>query len=102
MDRRDLYVEKGRTPGMSPVYLNPDKVDRYPAGSDLIKPPYSTKVYLREDVEEAFLLLLLIIIIGEFFSAPAITLADSCTLNYLGERCNNFFVCFHLKKWCFF
>lgn len=42
-------------------------------------------VYRTQDIEKAFFLLLLLVIIGEFFSAPAITLADSAVITLLGE-----------------
>ena len=51
-----------------------------------VSPPFSSIVYKSDDVKEVFFLLLLLIILGEFFSAPAITLADSATLNYLGKK----------------
>ncbi|KAK3584420.1 hypothetical protein CHS0354_023262 [Potamilus streckersoni] len=57
---------------------------------DLIKPAYSTVFYKWEAVKDTFFALLLIIVIGEFFSAPAITFADSVTLHYLGEDSNNY------------
>ncbi|XP_060566476.1 major facilitator superfamily domain-containing protein 6-like [Ruditapes philippinarum] len=57
---------------------------------DLIKPAYSTVYYKREDVKDAFFALLLIIVIGEFFSAPAITFADTVTLSYLGDDTDNY------------
>ena len=57
---------------------------------NLIKPAYSTVYYKREDVKDAFFALLLIIVVGEFFSAPAITFADSVTLSYLGEDTDNY------------
>ncbi|UXI18991.1 mothers against decapentaplegic 4-like [Sarcoptes scabiei] len=50
-----------------------------------LSPPFSTIVYKLDDVKEVFFLLLLLVLLGEFFSAPAITLADQATLNYLGE-----------------
>uniref|UniRef100_A0A915ILP9 Major facilitator superfamily associated domain-containing protein n=1 Tax=Romanomermis culicivorax TaxID=13658 RepID=A0A915ILP9_ROMCU len=87
--RPELYVEQNRTPGMSPVYLNRDIVDNYPRDvddDDLVKPPFSTKVYRKSSVEQTFMLFFLIIVIGEFCSAPAITLADACTLSYLGDH----------------
>ncbi|RXM97658.1 Major facilitator superfamily domain-containing protein 6 [Acipenser ruthenus] len=37
-------------------------------------------------VETIFLLILLVIIIGEFFSAPAVTIVDTITLQYLGKH----------------
>ncbi|XP_072019921.1 major facilitator superfamily domain-containing protein 6-like [Amphiura filiformis] len=53
------------------------------------KAPKSTVTiieYLPEDIESIFLLLLLFVIVGEFFSSPTITLADSATLGYLGRH----------------
>jgi hypothetical protein len=52
---------------------------------DLVKPTLETSiVYHKDDVHKIFLVFLLFILAGEFFSAPAITMADSCTLQYLG------------------
>lgn len=42
-------------------------------------------VYNKDQVEKIFLLILLVIIVGEFFSAPAITIVDTVTLQYLGK-----------------
>ena len=51
----------------------------------LVKPSLQTSiVYHRDDVHRIFIIFLIFILAGEFFSAPAITLADSCTLQYLG------------------
>lgn len=57
---------------------------------DLIRPAYSTVYYDRAGVKDAFFALLLIVVIGEFFSAPAITFADTVTLSYLGEDTDNY------------
>ncbi|XP_035824666.1 uncharacterized protein LOC101863419 [Aplysia californica] len=51
---------------------------------------YSTIVYHEDEVQQAFFILLLLVIIGEFFSAPAITFADSVTLSFLGEDTQNY------------
>ncbi len=52
---------------------------------NLIKPSLETSVvYHRDDVQHIFLIFLFFILAGEFFSAPAITLADQCTLSILG------------------
>ncbi|TRY96069.1 hypothetical protein DNTS_017228 [Danionella cerebrum] len=40
----------------------------------------------KEQVDTIFLLILLVIIIGEFFSAPAVTIVDTVTLQYLGQH----------------
>ncbi|XP_041637922.1 major facilitator superfamily domain-containing protein 6-A isoform X2 [Cheilinus undulatus] len=55
------------------------------------KPPAPTKakeyqiIYNKDQVETIFLLILLVIIVGEFFSAPAVTIVDTVTLHYLGK-----------------
>uniref|UniRef100_A0A3Q3A149 Major facilitator superfamily domain containing 6a n=1 Tax=Kryptolebias marmoratus TaxID=37003 RepID=A0A3Q3A149_KRYMA len=41
--------------------------------------------YNQDQVEYIFLLILLVIIVGEFFSAPAVTIVDTVTLQYLGK-----------------
>lgn len=46
----------------------------------------SSLVYDPEGVHQVFMVLLFLTLIGEFFSAPAITLADSATLGMLGEN----------------
>ncbi len=52
---------------------------------DLVKPNLLTSVvYIRSDVHKIFIVFLVFILVGEFFSAPAITLADTCTLQCLG------------------
>ncbi|CAF3074927.1 unnamed protein product [Rotaria socialis] len=50
-----------------------------------VKPLASPILYEKKDVHNVFMVFLLLIIVGEFFSAPAITLADACTLSYLGQ-----------------
>lgn len=61
------------------VYLN-DSTLR------LVKPSLQTSiVYHKNDVHKVFIVFLIFILAGEFFSAPAITLADTCTLQYLGQ-----------------
>ncbi|XP_039998305.1 major facilitator superfamily domain-containing protein 6-A-like isoform X2 [Xiphias gladius] len=42
-------------------------------------------IYNEDQVETIFLLILLVIIVGEFFSAPAVTIVDTVTLQYLGK-----------------
>ncbi len=43
-----------------------------------------------QDVQKSFFLMLLLIIIGEFFSAPAITLVDSAVITLLGEDADRY------------
>uniref|UniRef100_A0A1A7XKI3 Major facilitator superfamily domain containing 6 n=1 Tax=Iconisemion striatum TaxID=60296 RepID=A0A1A7XKI3_9TELE len=42
-------------------------------------------VYNEDQVQNIFLIILLVIIVGEFFSAPAVTIVDTVTLQYLGK-----------------
>ncbi|KAM9836110.1 major facilitator superfamily domain-containing protein 6-like [Aulostomus maculatus] len=42
-------------------------------------------IYNGDQVQTIFLLILLLIIVGEFFSAPAVTMVDTVTLQYLGK-----------------
>lgn len=52
---------------------------------DWVTPLHSFIVYRTPDIQKTFFLLLLLVVIGEFFSAPAITLADSAVITLLGE-----------------
>jgi hypothetical protein len=78
--------------GQSPYIIEDEYVANKGAGETegLVSPPFSSIVYERKAVTEVFFLLLLLIIIGEFFSAPAITLADAAVLGYLGEDVENY------------
>lgn len=55
-----------------------------------VSPIFSSIVYRTQDIQKAFFLLLLLVIIGEFFSAPAITLADSAVITLLGEDADRY------------
>ncbi len=73
--------------GKSPLPLdhkdiaNLDQIDV----EGLVSPPYSAVVYRTKDIQATFLILLILMIIGEFVCAPAIELADAATLGYLGD-----------------
>jgi hypothetical protein len=71
--------------GISPLGIS--YVNNYdPAKhSNLVSPTFSNIVYRTDDIYKAFFLIILLVIIGEFFSAPAITLADSAVITILGE-----------------
>lgn len=69
-----------------------DNATAAPAAVTTPPPPPTTTtapkfvvVYNKDQVEKIFLLILLVIIVGEFFSAPAITIVDTVTLQYLGR-----------------
>ncbi|XP_014248796.1 major facilitator superfamily domain-containing protein 6 isoform X2 [Cimex lectularius] len=79
-------------PGMSPLDLKDFHIINYDEKeqSGWVKPLFSSIVYRTQDIEKAFFLLLLLVIIGEFFSAPAITLADSAVITLLGEDADHY------------
>lgn len=71
--------------GGSPLPVN-DALNYDPgANSDWVSPLHSFIVYRTGNIQKTFFLLLLLVVIGEFFSAPAITLADSAVITLLGE-----------------
>ncbi|XP_014681374.1 PREDICTED: major facilitator superfamily domain-containing protein 6-like [Priapulus caudatus] len=78
---------QGHVIGKSPERIDENRVVNYDTRTEgsLVKPPFSTIVYRERDVREVFWLLLLLIVVGEFFCAPAITLADTATLTVLGD-----------------
>lgn len=49
-------------------------------------PDRFTLLYDHQEVEAIFLLILLVVIIGEFFSASSVTIVDTVTLQYLGKH----------------
>ncbi|XP_058237490.1 major facilitator superfamily domain-containing protein 6-A isoform X3 [Hemibagrus wyckioides] len=57
-----------------------------PSTSTSTPPPKYTIEYNPDQVQAIFLLILLVVIIGEFFSAPAVTIVDTVTLQYLGTH----------------
>ncbi|KAG6460246.1 hypothetical protein O3G_MSEX011857 [Manduca sexta] len=60
------------------------------ANGDWVTPLHSYIVYRTPDIQKTFFLLLLLVVIGEFFSAPAITLADSAVITLLGEDADRY------------
>jgi predicted MFS family arabinose efflux permease len=74
--------------GMSPLPLSHVDIanlydEKMAAG--LVSPPHSAVVYRLHDIHTVFLALLLLQIVGEFLSTPAITMADTATLGYLNN-----------------
>lgn len=86
------YTSKRKAVGQSPLHLRPEEIankDEHDVRG-LVSPLFTTIVYKEKEVHSAFLALLILVIIGEFFSAPAITLADTVTLTYLGDDTDNY------------
>lgn len=90
-----VFKHRHKTPpthivGKSPITVeyaanyNKEKHGRF------VTPMFSTIVYRLDDIKNVFFLLLLLISLGEFFSAPALTLADSATLSYLGDNTDQY------------
>lgn len=80
------YQTAGKSPNPVEYTLNYNQ-DKH---TSYVSPRFSSIVYKWEDVQETFFLLVLLIVLGEFFSAPAITLADSATLSYLADNADNY------------
>ncbi|XP_055638815.1 major facilitator superfamily domain-containing protein 6 isoform X2 [Toxorhynchites rutilus septentrionalis] len=78
------------TAGQSPLSVNYANNFDHKLHNDLVSPIFSSIVYRTADIQKAFFLLLLLVIIGEFFSAPAITLADSAVITLLGEDADRY------------
>ncbi|XP_017768787.1 PREDICTED: major facilitator superfamily domain-containing protein 6 isoform X2 [Nicrophorus vespilloides] len=77
-------------PGVSPINVDYASNYKEQEHQGWVKPIISSIVYRTQDIQKAFFLLLLLVIIGEFFSAPAITLADSAVITLLGEDADRY------------
>ncbi|VEN43408.1 unnamed protein product [Callosobruchus maculatus] len=88
--RRSLPFLPTLAAGQSPIKVtyasnyNPKEHESW------VQPIISSIVYRTQDIQKAFFLLLLLVIVGEFFSAPAVTLADSAVLTLLGEDADTY------------
>ncbi|NXI49372.1 MFSD6 protein, partial [Chloroceryle aenea] len=69
------------SPGNVTPSTTPAAVTAKPMPSD-----QAVLVYDQQEVEAIFLLILLVVIIGEFFSASSVTIVDTVTLQYLGKH----------------
>ncbi|KAJ7416192.1 hypothetical protein WISP_73138 [Willisornis vidua] len=68
-------------PGNATPSTTPASISTKPMPSD-----QAVLVYDQQEVEAIFLLILLVVIIGEFFSASSVTIVDTITLQYLGKH----------------
>jgi len=79
IDTRDL--------GTSPQVIHfDDQMTNYRKKKEWISPSFSNEVFERSGVEKVFFLVLLLVIIGEFFASPATALADSAVITSLGDN----------------
>lgn len=76
--------------GISPIAVNYATNYNAKKHKNWVSPLFSSIVYTYDDIQKAFFLLFLLIVIGEFFSAPAITLADSAVITLLGENADKY------------
>ncbi|XP_066156362.1 major facilitator superfamily domain-containing protein 6 [Euwallacea fornicatus] len=88
--RRSTRAMYNISAGQSPVNVAYASNYKEKEHSNWVKPIISSIVYKMGDIQKAFFLLMLLIIIGEFFAAPAITLADSAVLTLLGEDADTY------------
>ncbi|KAI6240573.1 MFS domain-containing protein [Aphelenchoides fujianensis] len=92
IDLSSYDSEDDRVIGKAPEFITSEKVCNYnqKLHGVLISPPHSTRVYREPAVEQSFMLLLLLVALGELFSSPAIALADGYTLTVLAEKTKEF------------
>lgn len=86
------------THGVTDLILNTSTVTPTPAGNvtetttavvtttKSLPSDQVTLVYDQQEVEAIFLVILVVVIIGEFFSASSVTIVDTVTLQYLGKH----------------
>lgn len=72
--------------GMSPYTLEFTENYKESVHGQWVSPTFSYTIFNRNDIRKVFFLFLLLIIIGEFFCCPSMTLADSAVLNLLGKE----------------
>lgn len=79
--------ERSAEVNTSAPFKQPNTTELTPTTTTSPAPPSKEHqiIYNQDQVESVFLLILLVIIVGEFFSAPAVTIVDTVTLQYLGK-----------------
>jgi len=77
---------KGKSPQTIDFFKYDAKYRTYAGHERWVSPRWNNEVFEQNGVNKAFFLMILLVIIGEFFSSPAIALADSAVLSILGEE----------------
>lgn len=96
LPHQEMVKRSLRTPfpsinaGQSPINVNYASNYEPNVHKTWVQPIISSIVYRLQDIQKTFFLLLLLVIIGEFFSAPAVTLADSAVITLLGEDADRY------------
>ncbi|CAK9304440.1 unnamed protein product [Gordionus sp. m RMFG-2023] len=89
--RKGHKLPKGYILGKSPIIISRDWLENYPENiKTLVKPTFSNVLYDEKEVQRTFLINLMLMVVGEFFAAPSLPIADSATLGYLGTSSNNY------------
>ncbi|XP_060523861.1 major facilitator superfamily domain-containing protein 6 [Cylas formicarius] len=89
-DRSTRSLKPYISAGKSPVNVNFASNYKEDEHKSWVQPIISSIVYRIQDIQKTFFFLLLLVIIGEFFAAPAITLADSAVITILGEDADTY------------
>ncbi|XP_065567163.1 major facilitator superfamily domain-containing protein 6-like isoform X2 [Artemia franciscana] len=72
----------GKSPYSVDFAINYDPKDH----KNYVSPTFSYTIFTKDNVSKVFMLFLLLVLIGEFFCCPSLTLADSAVLNLLGKE----------------
>lgn len=73
-------------PGISPLKVNYAMNYDPVKNANWVSPSFSSQIFKKDDVTKVFFLLLMLVIFGEALASPAIVIADSAVLAYLGDE----------------
>lgn len=82
----DLTLNPSTTTPASPVNVTRETTTTAVTTTKSLPSDQVTLVYDQQEVEAIFLVILVVVIIGEFFSASSVTIVDTVTLQYLGKH----------------
>lgn len=80
------FLLKNTTVTASPGNVTPSTTTLSATTTKPVPSDQAVLVYDQQEVEAIFLLILLVVITGEFFSASSVTIVDTVTLQYLGKH----------------
>lgn len=85
--RSDPEWKEGHVIGQSPQIIDFKVYQGHESHHKVwVSPAWNNEVFERAGVHKVFFLILLLVIIGEFFSSPAVALVDSAVITLLGEE----------------
>jgi hypothetical protein len=82
----EIPMKPSHQVGISPYPVDFAENYKESEHSQWVSPTFSYTIFNRNDIRKVFFLFLLLIVIGEFFCCPSMTLADSAVLNLLGKE----------------